>query len=138
MNLAPLLRDAAVIAVVGASANPARTSYQIAAYLQQAGYRIVPVNPHYEAVLGEPCYDALTDVPADVALDIVDVFRAPEHTADVVRDAVARAKATGRTPVVWTQLGVSSPEAKRLAAEAGLPYVANRCLKVDHARLLRA
>jgi predicted CoA-binding protein len=132
---AAILRDAETIAVVGASAKAGRTSHQIAAYLQRAGYRLVPVNPRYDEVLGEPCYDDLASIPDDVEIDVVDVFRAPEHTAEVVRDAMRRQERTGRAPVVWTQLGVSSAEAKALAEDAGLPYVENRCTKVEHARL---
>lgn len=135
-DLRSVLTDAEVIAVVGCSAKPTRTSHQISRYMQQRGYRIVPVNPNYDEVLGEPCYPDLPSVPSDVNIDIVDIFRAPEHTADMVRTALERMEQTGRTPVIWTQLGVSSPEAERLAADAGLPYVRNRCIKVEYDRLL--
>ncbi|MFP4228160.1 MAG: CoA-binding protein, partial [Salinivenus sp.] len=113
-----------------------RTSHKIARYLQHRGYRIVPVNPNYDEVLGEPCYPDLPSVPSDVEIDVVDIFRAPQHTADMVRSAIERMKQTGQRPVIWTQLGVSSSEAEELAAEADLPYVRNRCLKVAYDRLL--
>jgi hypothetical protein len=132
---AEVLETARTIAVVGCSANASRTSHQIARYLQQQGYRIVPVNPNYDRVLDEPCYADLTQVPADVEIDVVNIFRRPRYTADMVRTAVERAEQTGRRPVVWTQLGVSSPEAKDLAAANNLPYVRNRCIKVEHDRL---
>ena len=135
-DLQRVLETADTIAVVGCSATPTRTSHKIARYLQGRGYRIVPVNPNYDEVLGEPCHPDLPSIPADVELDIVDIFRRPEHTADMVRSAIARANQTGERPVIWTQLGVSSSEAKDLAAEAGLPYVRNRCLKIEHDRLL--
>lgn len=135
-DLRSVLTDAEVIAVVGCSAKPTCTSHQISRYMQQRGYRIVPVNPNYDEVLGEPCYPDLPSVPSDVNIDIVDIFRAPEHTADMVRTALERMEQTGRTPVIWTQLGVSSPEAEHLAADAGLPYVRNRCIKVEYDRLL--
>lgn len=139
-DLQSVLESAQTIAVVGCSARPTRTSHKIARYMQARGYRIVPVNPNYDEVLGEPCYPDLPSVPADVSIDIVDIFRAPRHTAEMVRTAIERVEQTetvaGERPVVWTQLGVSSPEAEELAAEAGLPYVRNRCIKVTYDRLL--
>ena len=131
-----VLDTAETIAVVGCSATPTRTSHKIARYLQERGYRMVPVNPNYDAVLGETCYPDLPSVPADIEIDIVDIFRAPKHTADMVRSAIERVKQTGQRPVIWTQLGVSSSEAEELAAEADLPYVRNRCVKIEYDRLL--
>lgn len=140
-DLQTVLETAEVIAVVGCSAQPTRTSHKIAQYIQQRGYRIVPVNPNYDDVLGEPCYPDLPSVPDDVDIDIVDIFRAPKHTADMVRTAIERMEQRGQSdtsakPVIWTQLGVSSPEAEELAAEAGFPYVRNRCIKIEYDRLL--
>ena len=85
--------------------------------------------------LGETAYPDLAHLPDDLAVDIVNVFRRSEHTADVVRMTRDYAEATNTDPVVWTQLGVSSPEAEALAEEAGLPYVRNRCIMVEHRRL---
>ncbi len=135
-DLPPVLQDAETIAVVGCSATPTRTSHKIARYMQNRGYRIVPVNPNYDEVLGEPCYPDLPSVPAGIEIDVVDIFRAPQHTADMVRTAIERMKETEIRPVIWTQRGVSSSEAEELAAEAGLPYVRNRCIKVAYDRLL--
>lgn len=135
-DLRSVLESAQVIAVVGCSGKERRTSHKIARYMQSRGYRIVPVNPHYDEVLGEPCYPDLPSVPSDVEIDVVDIFRAPKHAADMVRSAIERTKHTGRRPVIWTQLGVSSTEAESLAADADLPYVRNRCLKVAYDRLL--
>ena len=134
-DLQPLLETAETIAVVGCSATPTRTSHKIARSLQNRGYRIVPVNPNYEEVLGEPCYPDLPSIPADVTIDIVNIFRRPAHTADMVRSAIARGEQTGERPVIWTQLGVSTSEAEELAAGADLPYVRNRCIKIEHDRL---
>ncbi|NBB74468.1 MAG: CoA-binding protein [Bacteroidetes bacterium] len=136
-DLTACLRDAKTIAVVGCSGRAARTSHRIAAYLQEAGYRVIPVNPNYDTILGEPCYPDLPSVPEDVRIDIVDIFRAPAYTADMVRSAVDRVEQTGERPVIWTQLGVSSEEAERLADEAGLPYVHNTCILVEHRRRIR-
>jgi predicted CoA-binding protein len=134
-DLKDILAEADTVAVVGCSAREHRTSHKIARYLQQAGYRVVPVNPNHDEVLGEPCYADLQHVPEDTRIDVVNVFRRREHTADMVRDALGRAEQTGTTPAVWTQLGVSSDEAGALAEEGGLPYVKNRCIMVEHGRL---
>lgn len=130
-----VLDTAETIAVVGCSATPTRTSHKIARYMQERGYRIVPVNPNYDEVLGEPCYLDLPSVPADVEIDIVDIFRAPQHTANMVRSAIERVEETGNRPLIWTQRGVSSSEAEEVAEEAGLPYVRNRCVKIEYDRL---
>ena len=97
-------------------------------------YRIVPVNPNHEEVLGETCYPDLMSVPADAGIDIVNIFRNPRYTEAMVRDAVALSEATGTQPLIWTQLGVSTPAARETAERARLPYVANRCIMVEHAR----
>jgi predicted CoA-binding protein len=133
-DLAPILQNASVIAVVGCSARRTRTSHQIARYLQNHGYRIIPVNPNHDEVLGEACYPDLPSIPADVTIDVVNIFRRPEHTADMVRGALERIDTTGEDPVIWTQIGVSSPEAHNLADDAGLVYVRNRCIKIEHGR----
>ena len=135
-NVETLLRDTQNIAVVGCSTNPTRTSHRIAQYLKNAGYRIIPVNPNYEEACGEKAYPSLQAIPDDVKIDIVDIFRAPEHTADMVRDAIERAESTGTRPVIWTQVGVSSNEAQQLAEDADLPYVRDKCLMVEHRRAL--
>ena len=135
-GIADALRSARTIAVVGCSPRGFQTSHRIARYIQDAGVQMVPVNPHHDEILGETAYPDLVSIPDDVEIDIVDVFRRSEFTADVVRDAASRAERTGRHPLIWTQIGVHSTEAERIAAGAGLPYVANRCLMVDHARLM--
>ena len=95
---------------------------------------VVAAHPDDE-ILGVAAYPDLVSIPDDIEVDVVDVFRRPEFVPDVVRDAADRAQRTGRTPVIWTQIGVHSPEAQRLALEAGLPYIADRCLMVDHGAL---
>lgn len=124
-----LLRAARTIAVVGCSPKPQRDSYRVAAYLQRAGYRIVPVNPGFDEILGEPCFTDLESIPEDVDVDIVDVFRRSEHVPPIVDAAVARGVAA-----VWLQLGVTHPEAEARAREAGLQVVSDRCLKIEHSR----
>ncbi len=134
MDPLALLEKAHVIAVVGLSDSPAATSHRIGRYLIDAGFTVVPVNPQHEQVLGLTSYPDVNSIPDTFAVDIVNIFRRPRFTADMVRSAVDYAERTGRKPAVWTQLGVSSDEAERLTTEAGLPYVRNRCIMVEHAR----
>ncbi len=127
--LRDLLRRARVIAVVGHSDKPDRDSYRVGQYLRQAGYTVYPVNPAVSEIDGQPSYATLADIPEPI--DIVDVFRRSENLPDIVDAAIAvGAKA------VWAQLGVSHEEAARTAAAAGLDVVQNRCIKVEHRRLL--
>lgn len=126
-----LLEGSRNIAVVGMSDNPYRTSHAIARFLQNAGYRIFPVNPNLTGpVLGEEPYATVEEITERV--DIVDVFRRSELTPPVARDAVAAG-----AKVLWLQLGVYNEEAARYAAEHGLTVVMDRCIKVDHAALVR-
>ena len=127
-----LLLNSKVIAVVGLSANPDRASNQVAWYLHHQGYRLFGVNPacpEQELFGGVPMLASLDEVPEPI--DIVDVFRRPEYTPDVARAAVAAGAGA-----LWLQLGIRNDEARAIAEEAGLTYVEDRCLKVDHARLL--
>ena len=131
-DLRQLLQDAKVIAVVGLSANPDRASNQVAWYLHHQGYRLFGVNPacpEQQVFGGVPMLASLDEVPEPI--DIVDVFRRPQYTPDVARAAVAAG-----ARALWLQLGIRSDEARTIAEEAGLTYVEDRCLKVDHARLL--
>ncbi len=125
-----LLRDARTIAVVGLSPHPYRDSYHIAEYLLDAGYRIFPVNPTIDTVFGLPAFASLLEIGQPV--DIVDVFRRPEHVPQIIEEA-SRAGARA----LWMQLGVDSPVAVDRAVAAGLQTVVNRCILVEHRRLLR-
>jgi predicted CoA-binding protein len=113
------------IAVVGLSDNPSRPSFGIASYLLGHGYEVVPVNPNHTSVLGLKCYASLRDVPGRI--DVVNVFRRPKFCADVVRDAIA-VKAGG----VWLQSGITSSEAAKLARDAGIPFIQDHCVMVEH------
>lgn len=127
-----ILESAQTIAVVGCSPRPERDSHHVAQYLQRSGYKIIPVNPHIDSALGEHSYPNLREIPEDVTVDIVNIFRRPEATADMVRDAVQRAEMYDQHPVIWVQLGVHSDEAEQIAREAGLTYVKNHCIRVVH------
>lgn len=123
------LNGAKTIAVVGLSNNPLRGSYFVAFYLQRHGYRIVPVNPRVDEVLGETSYPSLSDIPDDVSIDIVNVFRRADAVPGIAAEAVAR-----QAGCLWTQFTVVSPEGAQIATEGGLTVVMDRCIKVEHAR----
>jgi predicted CoA-binding protein len=127
-TLRRILKSARTIAVVGLSADWNRPSNFAAKYMQHHGYKVIPVNPRYGEVLGERCYASLEEIP--VPVDIVDVFR---RTQDVL--PIARAAIAIRARCLWQQLGVVNLEADKLARDAGLDSVMNRCVKIEHARL---
>src|SRR5436190_1594623 len=129
--LGALLREAKTIAVVGLSPKPWRPSHQVARYLQRAGYRIVPVNPGHDAVLGERSYPSLTAAAAAHSIDVVDVFRRGELAGPIVDEAIAL-----KPRLIWLQVGVVDAAAAARAAAAGIPCVMDRCLMVDHQQLL--
>ena len=130
-ELRSLLVEANVVAVVGISSKPWRPSYGVAAYLQEHGYRIVPVNPNEDEVLGELVYASLLDIPRDVRVDVVDVFRRAEHTPEVARDAVAIG-----ARVLWLQEGIVSEEAARIASDGGLEVIMGVCIMKVRERLM--
>ncbi|MBN8491704.1 MAG: CoA-binding protein [Burkholderiales bacterium] len=127
-TLRRILRDNKVIAIVGLSADWHRPSNFAAKYLQHHGYRIVPVNPRYDSILGERSYKTLEDIPFKV--DVVDVFR---RTEDVLPFAQSAVKLGARC--LWQQIGVKNLQADALARAAGLDSVMDRCMKIEHARL---
>jgi uncharacterized protein len=129
-ELRALLGDAHTIAVVGLSSKPDRPSNSVAAYLQDRGYRIVPVNPKETEVLGERAYPSLRDLPQDIHVDVVDVFRRAEDTPDVARDAVAIG-----ARVLWLQAGIVNDDAYRIATEAGLEVIMGVCIRSTIQRL---
>jgi hypothetical protein len=123
-----ILRAYDTITVVGASASPEKPAHYVPEHMQQHGWRIVPVNPSADQILGEPVYRTLADVPGPIGL--VNVFRPSEATPDVARQAVA----AGAT-ALWLQLHIASDEAREIAESAGLLYVENRCLIIEQRRL---
>ena len=125
-----LLENARVIAVVGHSDKPHRTSYQIAQFLRDVGYRVYAVNPALDEIDGEKCYASLAEVPEPI--DIVDVFRRSEFLPGVIEDAI-----TVGAKSVWAQLGVWHPDADEIAESAGMPLVMDSCIKVEYMRLIR-
>ena len=128
VQLRHILKHSHTIAIVGLSADWWRPSYFAAKYMQEHGYRIIPVNPKYSEVLGEKCYPNLESIPE--AVDIVDVFRKSEDCTPIAKQAVAIGAKT-----LWLQLGVENAEAQQIAEAAGLAVVMNRCVKIEYARL---
>ena len=127
-GLRKLLQDSRVIAVVGLSADWNRPSYFAAKYMLERGYRIVPVNPKQSEILGQKCYARLADIPFPV--DIVDCFRKAEDIPALAEEAIAIGART-----LWLQLGIRHAEAESRALAAGLDLVADRCVKIEYARL---
>ena len=129
LTIQRILHGARTVAVVGLSGNELRASNFVGYYLQRHGYRVIPVNPNEEQVLGEQVYPSLRDVPGHV--DIVNVFRAPDALPEIARDTVAIGADS-----LWCQFGVVNAEGARIAEEGGVTVVMDRCLKVEHARYI--
>ncbi len=126
--VAELLTTYDAIAVVGASNAGHKAAHTVPAHMQRHGWRIIPVNPHEQTILGERVYPTLAEIPEPLGL--VDVFRPAEDCADIARQAVAAG-----ARALWLQLGIRSPEARRIAEDAGLRYVEDRCLVIEQRRL---
>ena len=124
-----VLRDSKTIAVVGLSPKPHRPSHQVASYLMEAGYSIIPVNPGQNEILGQTCYPNLRAIP--VSVDMVDIFRRPETVLPIVEDAIAIG-----AQCIWMQEGIVNIEAAVKAQAAGLSVIMDRCTKIDHMNLL--
>jgi len=127
MTIQRVLHSAGTIAIVGLSKTELRASYFVGYYLKRHGYRVIPVNPREEEILGEKCYPSLRDIPEPV--DVVNVFRTPDALPAIARDAVAIGAGT-----LWCQFGVINEEGARIAEDGGLTVIMDRCLKVEHAR----
>lgn len=129
LNIAEILKQTRTIAVVGLSADRSRPSYSVTQYMQSHGYRIIPVNPKYSAILGEPSYAKLTEIPPSITVDIVNIFRRPDAVLPIVEDAI-QIGAKG----IWMQEGVVNVIAAEKARKAGLWVVMDRCIFRDHSR----
>jgi len=127
-QLRRILKNSPTVAIVGLSSDSMRPSYFAAKYLQEHGYRVIPVNPKYQEILGERCYPDLRSIPE--AVDVVDVFRKSADCLAIAQDAVAIGART-----LWLQIGVVNLEAAALAEQAGLEVIMDRCMKIEYARL---
>jgi hypothetical protein len=127
-----VLRSSKTIAVIGISPKEDRPSYGVASYLKSKGYRIIPVRPDGDKILGEKVYHSLTEIPREIEIDVVDIFRKSEDVPPVVEEAIHR-----RAKVVWMQEGIVNQEARAKAEKAGLKVVMDRCTKKEHQKLLK-
>ena len=132
-----ILKKYKVIAVVGLSNDPEKDSYKVSTYMQQHGYRIIPVNPFVEEVLGEKCYKSLMDIPIEIqrTLEVVDIFRKTEDVPPIVEQAIDLKMRVGRPFVVWMQFGIFNEQAAEPARRAGLVIVMDKCLMIEHHHL---
>ena len=132
-----ILKKSKVIAVVGLSKEMGKDSHRVSAYMQQQGYRIIPVNPFADEVLGEKSYPSLLDIPAELAktIEIVDIFRRAEDVPLIVEQSIKLKEAYGNLKAVWMQLGIVNKQAAEAAKKAGLTVVMDRCLMVEHLNL---
>ena len=128
-EIGELLAHIKTIAVVGLSSNPMRASYGVSQYMQSRGYRIIPVNPNEQTVLSERAYASLTEVPGTGTIDLVDVFRRPQHVPEIVDEAIRL-----KIPALWLQEGVVHEAAATKARKAGIMVVMDRCILKEHRR----
>jgi predicted CoA-binding protein len=127
-EMADILRNAKVIAVIGASLKPERPSHWISVYLKEQGYKVIPVNPGVSEILGDKCYKSLSEIREPI--DIVDIFREPSAVPAIVDEAIAK-----KAKAIWMQEGIVHNEAAEKARAAGLKVVQNKCIYKEHARL---
>jgi len=134
-----VLERYSTIAVVGLSRDPAKDSYEVAEYLKPRGYRVIPINPFADEILGEKCYKTLLEVPENLqkTIEIVDIFRPAEDVPPIVDQAIRLKKMYGNPRVVWMQLGIVNEVAAERARKAGLVVVMDRCLMIEHKRLIQ-
>ena len=130
-KLKDTLRNLKTVAVIGISPKEDRPSYIVASYLKSKGYRIIPVRPDGEEILGEKVYHHLSEIPKEIGVDVIDIFRRSEEIPPIVEEAIQRG-----AKVVWMQEGVIHKEAGEKAVKAGLKVVMDRCMKKEHQRLL--
>ena len=132
-DIEDILNRSKTVAVIGLSRSPEKDSYRVAQYLQSQGYRIIPVNPSAEEILGERSYSSLHELPDDLkrSIDVVDVFRPSEYVPSIVDQVVEMRRRFGRPNVVWMQLGIVNEAAAQRARSAGLKVVMNRCMEIE-------
>ena len=131
---AEVMKKYKVVAVVGASKSPEKEANSVPAYLQRNGYTIIPVNPSADTILGTKSYHSLAEIPVGVAMtiEVVDVFRPSDEFPQVAVQVVDMRRRTGRPFVFWGQLGLENDEAKKTLEDAGVDYVMDRCMRIEH------
>jgi predicted CoA-binding protein len=134
-----VLKKSKTVAVIGLSKELEKDSYKVGSYMQHHGYRVVPVNPFVDTVLGEKSYKSLLDIPEQIqkTIDVVDIFRRSEDVPPIVEQAIQLKAKLGKPSVVWMQLGIVNEQAAEAARKAGLTVVTDRCFMVEHHKLFR-
>ena len=137
MDIEEILREYRNVAVVGLSRDPQKDSHIVASYLQRKGYRIVPINPSADSLLGERCYKSLLDAPEEIQreIEIVDIFRPSGDVPAIVDQAIELRKKFGNPKVVWVQHGIRHPGASARARGAGLEVLEDRCMMEEHRKM---
>lgn len=132
-----ILEKYRTVAVVGLSSDPSKDSHRVAQFLKSKGWRIIPVNPFADEILGEKCYKSLLDLPEDLqkTVEVVDIFRPPQDVPPIVNQAVQMKGKNGKPYVIWMQLGIVNEEAAALARKAGLTVIMDKCMKIESERL---
>jgi len=140
VDLKEILEKYKTVAIVGVSKDPSKDSYRVAMYLKSQGFRIVPINPFVNEILGEKSYKSLLELPQNVqkSLEIVDIFRPSQEVPSIVEQAIKLKSAYGRPHVVWMQLGIFNEEAAKKAEKAKLTVIMDKCIMQEHKRLSMA
>ena len=137
MDIEQILENTSNIAVIGLSKNELRDSYQVSAYMKNAGYNIIPVNPTIDSVMGVKSHNSLKNIPEDVLknIELVNVFRKSEFVNEIVDEVIEINKKYGRMHTIWMQLGIFYDEIDRISEENKLNIITNKCIKIEHGRL---
>ena len=137
MQIEEILEKFKIIAVVGCSKNETKYAHTVPKYMKEMGYKIIPVNPYADEILGEKCYKSLLDLPDDLAktIEIVDVFRPSDDVGNVVDEAIELRKKYSAPHVIWMQLGIINEDAAERARSAGFEVIMNRCISVEHRKI---
>jgi len=132
-----ILKKYKTVAIVGVSRNPSKDSYRVAEYLKKQGFKIVPINPYANEILGVKCYKSLLDMPTKFqkSIEIVDFFRPPNEVLPIVEQVVYLKKLYGRPYVIWMQLGIINKQASDMAKKVGLTVIMNKCMMREHSRI---
>ena len=137
MDIERIFENTSNIAVIGLSKNELRDSYQVSAYMKNAGYNIIPINPTIDSVMGVKSYDSLKNIPEDVLknIELVNIFRRSEFVEEIVDEVIEINKKYGKIHTIWMQLGIFYDEADKISKENKLNIITNKCIKIEHGRL---
>jgi len=134
MRMKEILEEMNNIAVYGMSTNIAKAAHTVPGYMLKRGYNIIPINPSAETIMKQKVYSNLMDIPDEI--DILNIFRPEEEALSIVQEAVERKKAKGDIKLIWLQLGLRNAEAKQLAAENGIDYIEDKCMYIEHKKVV--